>query len=375
MANSFFNVSQYNFKERQSGIELLRILAIFYVVVIHEITSFLSSINLFVVISRIVTWPAIFAFAFITGYFLIIKDNGENKIKRFFKLTLEIVIWRVVIATIALIVSAIVEHYSAGDFFSAFFGDIILDLVSIKFWYFWGILFVYLVFPFFAGYLDKHYYTGKKILGWLLLLLFFFSVLATLGSLIRDPLTYNFSLYTDEYTFQVVLFAAILGGYWRLFEQERKLQYDWKIQLYGVIGLFSIYLVNFSFAWWLEDQDSALTYLNIFWYLAGWCYFLIFNSFKFHSNFINWWSSLSWWIYVIHNGSYLPRGWAPNIMHLTNINPYLATILTILICYSLALVLVLATQNFDKFVVKPYLLPKWKSFWAKIFSKQIKTKK
>jgi hypothetical protein len=42
-------------KIRESGVELLRILAIFFVVVIHEIPSILDSSNLFVSISRIIS--------------------------------------------------------------------------------------------------------------------------------------------------------------------------------------------------------------------------------------------------------------------------------------------------------------------------------
>lgn len=364
----FFNIKQNNsIKIRDSGIELLRILSIFFVVVIHEIPVFLPTDNLFVVIGRIVSWPAIFSFAFITGYFLILKNDSVNKISRFLWLTLEIVIWRVLIATVSLIATAIVDSYSAAKFFGDFFGDIVLDLFSIRFWYFWAIIFVYLVFPFFASFLDKNYQIGKRLLGWILIFFFLITIMATIGSALIKAINYNFSLYDDEYTFGVVLFAAVLGGYWRLIEEEKRFQYNLKMQLYGLAGLLAIYLINFSCAWWWNDSDTALTYLNTFWYLAGWCYFLIFKGFKFHSNFINWWSGLSWWIYVLHNGSQLPRGWASKIMDASNLEPYSATILTILICYFLTIILVLATQNFDRFIFKPYIHPSWKAFWAKVW--------
>ncbi|MBE4704121.1 acyltransferase family protein [Spiroplasma platyhelix] len=364
----FFDIKQNSaIKTRESGIELLRILSIFFVVVIHEIPTFLPYDNLFVLMGRIISWPAIFSFAFITGYFLILRNNGGNKVKRFLWLSLEIVIWRILIASIYLIVTSIVEGYTINQFFNNFFGEIILDLFSIRFWYFWGIIFIYLVFPFFASYLESNYETGKKLLKWILIFFFLITIMATIGSLLIKVLSYNFSLYDDEYTFGVVLFAAILGGYWHLIEKEKRLQYNWKTQLFALAGLIIVYLINFSFAWWLNDSDSALTYLNTLWYLAGGFYFLIFKGFKFHSNFINWWSGLSWWIYVLHNGTYLPRGWALAIMRTTSLDLYSCTILSILLCYFITLVLVLATQNFDRFVFKPYIWLSWKTFWVKIW--------
>lgn len=363
---NFFDIKQNSsIKTRESGIELLRILSIFFVVVIHEIPSFLPATNLFVTLSRIISWPAIFSFAFITGYFLILKDDQGSKIKRFLWLTLEIVIWRVLIALVSLIIFTIANGYSAGKFFSIFFGDIILDLFSVRFWYFWGIIFVYLIFPFFASFLNKNYETGKKLLKWILLFFFAITIISTIAFALVPGIGYNFSLYIDQYTFGVVLFSAILGGYWQLIEQEKRLAYNWKMQLCGLVGLIIVYVINFSWAWWREN-DTALSYLNPFWYLAGWFYFLIFKGFKFHSDFINWWSGLSWWIYVLHNGNYLPRGWAKQAMEVTNLDDYSRTILTIFLCYFMAVALVLATQNFDRFIFKPYFLARWKIFWTKL---------
>lgn len=351
---------QDNIKVRESGVELLRILSIFFVVVIHEITAFLPGDNLFVVISRIITWPAIFSFAFITGYFLIFKANSESKITRFLWLTLEIVIWRVLIAFIFLLSITFVDHYSVGQFFWNFLINIILDLINYKAWYFWAIIFIYLIFPFFSNYLENTYRSGKKLLGWILIFLIFISVIATMAFLLTDVLGYNFSLYQDPYTIVVVLLASLLGAYWHLIEQEKRIHYNWKIQLIGLIGLLVVYLINFSFLWWV-NSDGALSYLNIFWYLAGYFYFLIFKSFKFHNEFINLWSNLSWWIYLIHNGSFLPRGWAVRIMNRTNLNPYSSTILTILICYFITIILVLVIKNIDTFVIKPYIIENLKS--------------
>lgn len=361
-----FDVRQKNsMKIRESGIELLRILAIFFVIVIHEITSFLDEGTLFVVIFRIISWPAIFCFAFITGYFLIFNYDNESKIKRFLWLTLEIIFWRVLIATLFLIITTIVEHNSVGNFFTNWFDNIILDLVSVKSWYFWAIIFIYLIFPFFAIYLNYNYKVAKKLLKWLLIFLLFISVTATLGSFLIKYIDYNFALYGDQYTFSIVLVSSVLGGYWHLIEKDKKIQYNIKIQLLGLLGLLTVYLINFSCVWWLNDQETALTYWNIFWFLSGWFYFLIFKNFNFHNKFVNWWSSLSWWIYIMHNGFYLPRGWAVRIVSTANLDDYSSTILTIFICYFLTIFLVLLTQNFDKLVVKPYLIKNLKIWWQK----------
>lgn len=362
-----------NIKIRESGIELLRILSIFFVIVIHEITTFLDAGNLFVVISRIITWPAIFSFAFITGYFLIFKKNTENKIPRFLWLTLEIVIWRVVVAFIFLFVITFVEHYSVGQFFYHFFNEIILTLFDVKSWYFWAIIFIYLIFPFFSSYLNNNYHMGKKLLGWILIFLILISIIATIAFFLVDTLGYNFSLYKDPYTIVIVLLASLMGAYWHLIEQEKKIQYTWKLQLIGLIGLLVVYIINFSCIWWWKQDIAVLTYLNIFWYLAGCFYFLLFKGFKFNNKFINWWSSLSWWIYIMHNGTYLPRGWAPRITRTMNIDPYSATILTIIFCYFLTILLVLAIQNFDKFVFKPYVIVNLKVASKKKKSKNSRT--
>lgn len=364
-----------NIKVRESGIELLRILSIFFVVVIHEITSFLTTDNLFVVVAQVFSWPAIFCFAFITGYFLIFKSDTESKIKRFLCLTLEFVIWKVLIAFIFLFVLTFVEHYSVGDFFGHFFDDIILTLFDVKSWYFWAIIFIYLVFPFFANYLKTNYQFGKKLLLGILIFLGLISVIATVAFFLVRVMNYNFSLYQDSYTIVVVLLAAILGAYWHLIEHEKKIQYGWKLQLIGLVGLLVIYMINFSCYWWLHEHETVLTYLNIFWYLAGWFYFLIFKGFKFHSKVINYWAGLSWGIYILHNGTYLPRGWAPRLVTAMNLDPYLSTILSILFCYVFGICLVLATQNFDRFIFKPHVWPAWRIAWTKLFHTRKKVTK
>lgn len=362
-----FNIKQsLSIKTRESGIELLRILSIFFVIVGHEIYHFLPNDNLFVIIGRIISWPAIFSFAFITGYFLILKNDQGSKIKQFLLLTLEIVIWRVLISLIGLIIFASINHYSVGNFFHDFFVNIIISLISPHFWYFWAIIFVYLIFPFIASFLDKNYYAGKKLLKWILLFFFIITSIATLGSALIKVLDYNFSVYTDKWTYGIVFFAAVLGGYWHLIEKEKRLEYNWKIQLYGLLGLVIVYLISFSWEYWMKDGDTARTYLNPLWYLVGWFYFLIFKGFKFRNQFINWWSNLSWWIYVLHQ---VTRWWAVFLMRITNLDNYSRTILTILICYLLTITLVLIIRNFDHFIFKPFVWEKFKK-WFKTIGKQ-----
>lgn len=372
MANfSNIKIKHNNSKVRESGIELLRILAIFFVIVIHEIPVFVDHSSLFLVIGRIISWPAIFAFAFITGYYLILKSDDENKLKRFLFLTLEIVIWRVLVSLIYLSVSTIGGYYTGEQFVGMLFGTIILDLFAVKFWYFWAIIFIYLIFPFFSNYLNKNYQGGKKLLGWLLIFLLIITTLATLGSGLSGALGYNFSLYTDNYTLVVVLVAAVFGGYWHLVEQEKKISSSWKLQVFGLIGLLSVYMINFTFYWWLNSEETGLTYLSPLWSLAGWFYFLIFQNFKFHSRIINWWAGLSWWIYVLHNGDFLPRGWGRMIASVINVDPYSQTILAILFCYVLTIFLTVLIQNLDRFIFKPYLVEKIKVFW----NRHVKLKK
>lgn len=365
----FFNIkNNLNIKTRESGVELLRILSMFFVIIIHEIFYFLPSDNLFVAIGRVISWPAIFCFAFITGYFLILKNDQGSKIKRFLFLTLEIVIWRILISLIYLIAASFIAHDSVANFFYDFFVNVIIDLISPNFWYFWAIIFVYLIFPFFASFLDKNYKNGKQLLKWILWFFFMITIIATLGHALIKVIHYNFSAYTDWATFGIVMFPAVLGGYWHLIEQEKRWEYNSKMQLYGVLGLVIVYLINFSWEWWMKDGGTARTYLNPLWTLAGWFYFLIFKGFKFHNKFINWWSDLSWWIYVLHQGFiYL---WASTLMSYTNLDNYSRTILTILICYFLTIILVLATQNFDRFIFKPFIWEKWKKWFKTINEKR-----
>jgi len=52
----FFNIkNNLNIKTRESGVELLRILSMFFVIIIHEIFYFLPSDNLFVAIGRVIS--------------------------------------------------------------------------------------------------------------------------------------------------------------------------------------------------------------------------------------------------------------------------------------------------------------------------------
>lgn len=270
-------------------------------------------------IIQIISWPAIFSFSFISGYFLIIKNYDGKKTNKFLWLTLELVIWRILISFICLTIVSISQKYSFNYFL--FNSAIILkDLVGVKFWYFWAILFVYLIFPFISSYLQQNYQTGKRMFTFLTYLLLFFSLLATITKFFFD-----YFYYSDEYTLVIVFTAACFGGWWHLLEIEKNINYTYKIQLNGIMLLFSCYLINFSISWWGNNMYVGLSYLNIFWYLTGFSYFLIFKCISLYSKFINNWAKLSWPIYVLHNNLFLPRGWAPYLIKIGNFNNYLST--------------------------------------------------
>lgn len=284
---------------RESGIELLRIISIFFVVVIHSAPYFLqTSDGLTSLIIKIISWPAIFSFSFISGYFLIIKNCDGKKTNKFLWLTLELVIWRILISFIYWTVLSISQKYSFKDFLFTL-PIILTDLVDVNFWYFWAILFVYLIFPFISSYLQQNYQTGKIMFTFLTCLLLFFSLLATI-----NKLSFNFFYYSDDYTLVVVFTSACFGGLWHLFEIEKNINYTYKMQLSGVMLLLGCYLINFSISWWGENMSAGLSYLNIFWYFTGFSYFLLFKGIDLDSKFINNWAMLSWPIYVIHNNSF-----------------------------------------------------------------------
>ena len=196
-------------KQRNYGIDLLKIIAMLMIVIIHtqghggilfsgilpytQETFFYSNYAASLLIESFI-FPAVNCYALITGYV-----NWNRKI-RYYKLAIfwiQILFYMISIASIYSIVEA---SFDQTIWFNAFF-----PIMSYQYWYMTAYVGVFLLMPILNAYIQN---TEKKALLWHLLLLFIFmSVLPLFFSHQGDPFIFN----SGYSTFWLVL-MYLAGG-------------------------------------------------------------------------------------------------------------------------------------------------------------------
>ena len=343
-------------KNRNSSIELLRIISMFVIVAYHyslhggydkfSSYDFCGGV-VFVQFLGLFGKVACSIFALISGYFLILQKGPiKEQYKRIVPLFFEMHFYYFVILIVMLItqVVPVTPAMWIKSLFPMIFGT----------WYIKYYILLLLAAPFIGNWLrslDKNTYRNI-----VLLLLFIWSAIQTLSNA-----AWNFG----EMDFFFVMY--ILGGYLRLHMGKVSLK---KTGIYAVsfIILMMASVLFFDIAGIISGITKFIDYASYFrrydTVLALGCavsVFLYTLNFNFYNAIINRISSATLGIYLIHNNAmidtYIWKVLYPNTEYIYN--PYVHAVIKIVIVFSVSLVIDLVRQAtigaaFNKWLEKNY---------------------
>lgn len=298
-------------KIKESNIELLRIISMFYIVLYHLIihsNMISNSIGLtkytFLLIESL-TLVHVNSFILITGYF---QSNSKFKSRKILSLNNQVWFYKVVIP-IALIILGIIAIPDTVTIFKT-----IMPIDYGTYWYVNTYILLYLLSPFLNKIINGLSKKNFKLL--LTLLIIFISFIPTFT---RDE---SFNTYSGRSLITFILLYFI-GAYIRkysveddIFEKKSTPSNRKKIFFGGYILLTIISFVFVSIGIRLERCNATLQYIGIILQnfhasyaspiiiLQTVCYFLLFKNIKIKSKIINFVSSYTFSVYLISENAF-----------------------------------------------------------------------
>ena len=277
--------------ERNSSIELLRIVAMTMIVVSHSCVHGLSGISSNLIINNIfkdiltLGNLGVAIFVIITGYVSI----GQNiKIKKIIKLEFQILFYSIVFY----VVSSIINH---SDFFSFELLKSFFPIIFKKYWFMSAYMILYLFIPFINTFITN--IESKKFYKFILLNVVLIFVIPTVTTS---------DLYFNE-LFQIFTFYLI-GAY--LKKNDIKSSIDEKKLNFLLMGSITLLICSSCFIEILALKFTFLTRYSTYFFnrnsililILAICIFLKFLSInEFKNKFINTIASTTLGIYLIHD--------------------------------------------------------------------------
>ena len=293
-------------KERESGVELLRIILMLQVIFLH-ISNFgeFASINkdwggmhelVYWVMQTLCRCP-VYVFMIISGYFSVTSKATMTTIWKKAGVVYLPMIFYSLVLTLVMGATSFID-LSGADIIKSFFP------VTSGIWYFMTVyLLVLILSPVVNSALTK---LSKKdfqiLLGVLFFLFSIWQVLANvepIGNIIRTSSIIEATKGRGIYGF---LFMYIIGAYLRL-HKEREEKIAWKyLFLYAGLALFDVEFVYVSKGVpFLENYVKVINHNNApVAILQGICLFLFFRTLRFKSRIINRISNHNLGVYMIH---------------------------------------------------------------------------
>lgn len=279
-------------KARNSSIELLRILAMLFIVLGHywhgpaEISDVTVTVNkLFMEVTKTGDL-GVDIFIIISGYFLI---NSNFKLNKLIKLIAQVFTYSFLIYLVFVFTGK--EPFELKTFITVLF-----PTTTVQYWFFTAYVVLYLIHPFLNVVLKK--LNKKQYLAMLILFVTIWSIIPTFLS------GYNF--FSSE-LFQLILMYS-LGAYLRLYplssSKERKLGFA---LIFGGAILSLLFMILGKFLSFLDINHLGKYSLFVIMVAVG--LFLVFKNFNFGQNkFINSVAMCTFGVYLIHDNNYI-RGW------------------------------------------------------------------
>ena len=326
---------------RQSNIELLRIIAMFFIIASHSKnlpSSFGCDVNYFssfqYTFLRSLGQIGVIIFILISGYFL---TSRKIKTVNFFKLALKTITYSILFYFVAYILDRYSGYCLGSTDGLKSFWDALFILSNSKYWFISVYLILYLLYPFINIITNR---ISKKQYLFILLTLFIIIFLY--------PNFYYTTLHQTEIIFNIsyFIFIFLLGGY------VARFPIDFKGKVAPLVGLFwSFFLFIISFL-----KTRPMYFRNSFSiFFISFFLFLLFKNIKINdSKIINSVAKSSFGIYLIHNHhdmKFYVWKFASDCFNFFEIDYFLKNILTILLIFATSLLL----EYLLVFLGKPFI--------------------
>lgn len=286
-------------KVRQSNVELLRIIAMFLVLIVHANFTSISCPNIndvetapissfLRILTQSLSLICVNLFVLISGYF------GINpKAKSIFNLIFQVVFFRII--AILVVIGLGLSQLSRGLFINIIPGS--------GDWFVMSYLLLILFSPLINSFIKNT--TAKQLLTYI----FIFYIIQTLFGWILPIWR---SVYYNGYSFISMIGLYLLGRYLNLYKS--KLQQISAKYLIGTYFLISIFTTSILFCT-IKTFDNFLlldyaktvfgSYLSPLVILSSVCLFLFVLKFDFRSKIVNWIAASVFAVYLIHCNPYL----------------------------------------------------------------------
>lgn len=358
-------------KERDSGIELLRIVAIFMVIGVHLLDYgkyYATAMNVdgivqsSALIFRIFVRSAVNIFLIISGFFMVRAEfNLKKSYKRILRVYLSIFFYSVVLSIIALCIGNEGRLALGIDKTDLFITLKMLFPISSQTWYFLtDYILVMLLVPFVNLALNsiskKQYQVLLGILGFIMSIWLFAGSIDVLRPFANGYGYDGISAGKNVFSF---IFMYIIGGYISLHvksDNKPKLRY----LFIAMTALAANYFIYTRFNEALGNKYEPLIYANPFIIMVAIFIFMFFKDLHFKSKIINTLGGTTLGVYAISE-FWLVRAWLWNIIDFskvdcTNIFKNIAMIFVgiLAVFFSCAVIELFRAKLFDKieFAVK-----------------------
>lgn len=333
-------MNKVNKKQRNSSLELLRIIAMLMIIAHHYVYhgNFTFTVNNDIFATIYLKCISMFGktacsiFALITGYFMIDADTSNKLYRRIVPLLFKMVFYSLFVIGIS---SIIFNYFSIVDIIKAF-----LPLFYNANWY----VQTYVCFFFFIPFINKFIMAMDKRQYRRLLLL-----ITVIYFLINTFVFNRFSFDYLYFMFNMYMF----GAYYKLFGKSSKNNnYNllYSLAFFAIMIASSIMMVIIAYKTnnntLLYEDNPLASYSNIVSF--GFAYFL----FKYHANkeyvnkYINIISSTTLSIYLLHDNANIYEiiwwRWSPNYLYINN--PYIHSIIKITIVFLCCMLIDLIRQ-------------------------------
>ena len=303
-------------KQRDSGIELMRIIAMLMVVGLHAllygdyleaVSSYNGVIKDSAYLIRIIFAPCVNMFVIISGYFMVTSSFDLKKTcKRTFSVYKIIFFYSVVLSVLVLILGP--QYYTVNGVTENPVNIIVrmfIPVSSSQWYFFTSYIFMCLLAPFLNIVLQK--LTKRQYLFLILVIGFFLSICLTLACIkpLSDwiHISYHEALKEGKSVFWF-LYIYTLGGYVRLHvkpQPKPRFRYLLIAAICAAIG-FTLYITAQKS---LTYGRVYIDYVNPLIIIFAVCMLLFFRDLHFHSKIVNTIASATIGVYAIHEFKFL----------------------------------------------------------------------
>lgn len=236
-------------RQHNYGIDLLRFVAMFFVVTLHilgrgGVLQNVSGLNYCIGwLLEVIAFCAVDCYAMISGYVGYSEEERSYKYSRIVVIWIQIVFYNLITTTVGIITKII--PFSFSTIIKCFF-----PICTNEYWYFTAYVVLFLFIPLINVLLRG--LSDKKLTYMVVLLLSVFSVFATIISPFADPLQIE-----NGYSFVWLMICYIVGGWMKKCDIPSKIDIN---KCFCLLGIFIV--ITFGFKVAVDNLISAYSYYS-----------------------------------------------------------------------------------------------------------------